>query len=108
GVSSRRQSGWNSSTHAALDRGSGCSLPALKGPMFAVFSSVLIFDMAGRRWTWSTGWEPERDLQGRPADEVAEIVSGILAAVLREWQVAYGRGPKPYDPVPFDAPLSGG
>lgn len=71
-------------------------------------SMTWIFDMAGRRWIWSTGWEPERDLLGRPADEVAEIVSGVLAGLLREWQAACGRTPKPYDPVPLEAPLTAG
>ncbi len=70
-------------------------------------SLTWIFNMAGGQWRWSTGWAPERDLLGRPADEVAEIVSGILAALLREWQAAFGRTPKPYDPVSLDAPLTG-
>ena len=71
-------------------------------------SMTWIFNMDGRRWMWSTGWEAERDLLGRPADEVAEIVSGILAALLREWQAACGRPPKPYDPVPLEERLTGG
>lgn len=71
-------------------------------------SMTWIFNMAGRWWMWSTGWEPERDLMGRPTDEVAEIVSGILAALLREWQAACSRTAKPYDPVLLDEPPAGG